>query len=295
MSAGQNRRQRTGTVAATIAVAVNLFSQATAASGAQPPAVAAFAPIGVFNSLEFTTNATQGLGNWKRALKQLDKEAKANALCDAGDAACPKALKSWRKELAGWRGLSPSEQLIRVNDYANAAIVYVEDKQAFGKADYWATPAQSLKGRGDCEDYALLKYASLRSLGFAEADMRLVVLNDLKRGLGHAVLSVKLGADTFILDNQDARILRHDTITHYAPVYSINAQGRWVNIAVKDVRRTKVAAVQLKAAKHVEQRFRQQATAMAAKLTAPTKQLAYAPPKPTRVLVAKLVESGKEE
>ncbi len=38
---------------------------------------------------------------------------------------------------------------------------------------------------------------------------------------------------TFILDNQDNRVLRHDTVARYAPVYSINAKSRWINIATR--------------------------------------------------------------
>jgi hypothetical protein len=91
----------------------------------------------------------------------------------------------------------------------------------------------------------LLKYASLRALGFVEDQLRIVILNDLKSGLGHAVLSVKTASGTFILDNQDNRVLRHDSIKHYAPVYSVNAKGRWINIATRDLKKRKVAPVVL--------------------------------------------------
>ncbi len=68
---------------------------------------------------------------------------------------------------------------------------YADDKSNYKTADYWATPPQSLRGRGDCEDYALLKYATLRDLGFPERDLRIIIVNDLRKGIGHAVVSVR--------------------------------------------------------------------------------------------------------
>ena len=205
----------------------------------------AFAPAGVFQSLEFETNATTGLANWNNAKRKLSAEAASYKACDAGQASCPPQLREWRSKLGQWRGLSAKAKLILVNRFANAAISYTDDRKAFHSRDYWATPLESLKGRGDCEDYVLLKYASLRSLGFAEDQLRIVIVNDLKAGLGHAILSVKINTETFILDSQDNRVLRHDSIQRYAPIYSINAKGRWINIATRDLKRSKVAPVML--------------------------------------------------
>jgi predicted transglutaminase-like cysteine proteinase len=208
-------------------------------------ATAAFAPMGVFQSIEFETNATSGMTSWNKAKRKLSAEAANYKACDAGSTKCPSQLRDWRDKLGQWSTLSPRAKLIQVNRFANAAIAYTDDRKAFRSADYWATPLESLKGRGDCEDYVLLKYASLRSLGFAEDQLRIVIVNDLKAGLGHAVLSVKTAEGTFILDNQDNRVLRHDSITRYAPVYSVNAKSRWINIATRDLKKRRVAPVVL--------------------------------------------------
>jgi predicted transglutaminase-like cysteine proteinase len=208
-------------------------------------ATAAFAPTGVFQSIELETNATSGLANWNKAKRKLVAEAASYKACDTGSTKCPSHLRDWRDKLGQWSHLTPRAKLIQVNRFANAAIGYTDDRKAFRSADYWATPLESLKGRGDCEDYVLLKYASLRSLGFTENQLRIVIVNDLKAGIGHAVLSVKVGAENYILDNQDNRVLRHDSITRYAPVYSVNTKGRWINIATRDLKRRRVAPVVL--------------------------------------------------
>jgi predicted transglutaminase-like cysteine proteinase len=208
-------------------------------------ATAAFAPMGVFQSIELETNATTGMASWNKAKRQLSAEAASYKACDAGSSTCPAQLRNWRNMLGQWSKLSQRAKLIQVNRFANTAIAYTDDRKAFRSADYWATPLESLKGRGDCEDYVLLKYASLRSLGFAEDQLRIVIVKDLKAGLGHAVLSVKTAGGTFILDNQDNRVLRHDSIVRYAPVYSVNAKGRWINIATRDLKKRKIAPVVL--------------------------------------------------
>jgi predicted transglutaminase-like cysteine proteinase len=44
---------------------------------------------------------------------------------------------------------------------------YKPDDQNYGQRDYWATPLEFLRRSGDCEDYAIAKYVTLRELGFA--------------------------------------------------------------------------------------------------------------------------------
>lgn len=210
----------------------------------QAPSVS-FAPTGVFQSIEFETNATTGMGNWARAKRKISAEAASYVACDTGSSKCPTQLRSWRAKLTLWKSLSAETKLLHVNQFANAAIGYTDDRKAFRTADYWATPLESLKGRGDCEDYVLLKYVSLRSLGFFEDQLRIVIANDLESGVGHAVLSVRLGKENYILDNQDNRVLRHDSIKRYAPVYSVNANGRWINIATRDLKKGKPVDVVL--------------------------------------------------
>ena len=199
----------------------------------------------MFQSIELETNATTGLANWNRAKRKLAAETSIYKACDNGSSECPPQLRDWRNKLKLWRALSQNAQLLQVNHFGNAAIAYTDDSKVFHAPDYWATPSESLKGRGDCEDYVLLKYASLRSLGFAEDQLRVVVVNDLKSGLGHAILSVRINSENYILDNQDNRVLRHDSIARYAPVYSVNAKGRWINIATRDLKRRKIAPVML--------------------------------------------------
>lgn len=83
-------------------------------------------------------------------------------------------LRAWRILLDELQGVAPQEQVRRVNEFFNAGVRYATDQQAWGVEDYWATPEELLRsGQGDCEDFALAKYVSLRELGVPEHQLHL--------------------------------------------------------------------------------------------------------------------------
>jgi predicted transglutaminase-like cysteine proteinase len=106
---------------------------------------------------------------------------------------------------------------------------YLTDPRNYGVKDYWATPIQFLKRDGDCEDYAIAKFISLRALGFTNDMLRIVVLQDLNLRIGHAILVVYLDGRALVLDNQVRRVVPAETIRHYQPIYSINEQHWWLH------------------------------------------------------------------
>lgn len=127
------------------------------------------------------------------------------------------------------QGKSPRDVLKLVNTFWNTW-PYREDMVNWGKPDYWAVPAQFLKKSGDCEDYAIAKYFTLKELGFAPGDMRIVVLRDTIRNLAHAVLVVYLDGEAYVLDNLSNVVQPHSRLRNYVPQYSVNENGRWTHI-----------------------------------------------------------------
>jgi predicted transglutaminase-like cysteine proteinase len=119
------------------------------------------------------------------------------------------------------------EQLRSVNARLNG-VPYVTDPVNWGVEDYWSTLAQFLRRDGDCEDYAIAKYMLLKQVGVPVADMKVVIVMDQNLNIAHAILAVKAGAVTYILDNQIADIVPDTAIRHYKPYYSINEQAWWV-------------------------------------------------------------------
>lgn len=114
-----------------------------------------------------------------------------------------------------------------INHHINR-ITYKRDLTAWNKSDYWATPEEFFqKKQGDCEDFAIAKYFTLKLLGFKDKDMRIVILNNKKRGEIHAVLAVNINGQTYILDNEIPQLTLANQIQHYQPIYSINTEYWW--------------------------------------------------------------------
>jgi predicted transglutaminase-like cysteine proteinase len=137
-------------------------------------------------------------------------------------------LQEWRQLLREIAAKDPVAQLEAVNSFMNRA-PYVTDPVNYGVPDYWATPLQFMTKDGDCEDYAIAKFMSLRQLGFDNGQMRVVVVDDLNLGVAHAILVVYLDGRAYVLDNQIARVVPAEIIRHYRPVYSINEDAWWLH------------------------------------------------------------------
>ena len=107
---------------------------------------------------------------------------------------------------------------------------YVLDLDNYGLEDYWAIPREFFANGGDCEDFAITKYFSLRWLGYPRETLRIVVVQDTNLRVPHAVLAVARGADVLVLDNQVREVLKHREVVHYVPVYSINESRWWIHM-----------------------------------------------------------------
>ena len=123
------------------------------------------------------------------------------------------------------------DQLRTVNTFFNKW-PYRLDEDIYGVSDWWATPQEFLKNSGDCEDYAISKYFALRELGFPPEDLRIVILKDRIRNIGHAVLAVYADNEVHVLDNVTDMIFPHTKYRHYVPQYSLNERARWAHIPV---------------------------------------------------------------
>ncbi len=120
------------------------------------------------------------------------------------------------------------EQIRSVNAEMNRHR-YILDPVNYGVPDYWATPFQFLRLDGDCEDYAIAKFMSLRALGFDNDSLRVVVLRDLNLKLAHAILVVYHEGQVFVLDNQISDVVEAAAIRHYRPIYSVNETAWWLH------------------------------------------------------------------
>ena len=86
-----------------------------------------------------------------------------------------------------------------------------------------------MRRSGDCEDYSIAKFYALRQLGFSDEELRIVVLKDAIRGVGHAVLAVYTDDDIRILDSLSDMVLTHTVYRHYQPLSSVSEVARWMH------------------------------------------------------------------
>jgi predicted transglutaminase-like cysteine proteinase len=119
------------------------------------------------------------------------------------------------------------KEIERVNEWVNANVTPMSDMDHWGVIDQWDYPTD---GKGDCEDYALLKRKLLIEEGMPRQALLMTVVKDLNND-GHAVLTVKTNKGEFVLDNMRDDV-RPWTQTGYRFVkrQSQTDQNVWVSI-----------------------------------------------------------------
>ncbi|MDE2579556.1 MAG: transglutaminase-like cysteine peptidase [Hyphomicrobiales bacterium] len=118
-------------------------------------------------------------------------------------------------------------EIQRINAWVNKNIEAVSDMDHWGVVDQWDYPTD---GKGDCEDYALLKRRMLMERGFPMSALLMTVVKD-KNGDGHAILTVKTDRGDFVLDNLSEDVKGwNKTGYRFVKRQSQNDQNAWVSI-----------------------------------------------------------------
>ncbi|MBL6934968.1 MAG: transglutaminase-like cysteine peptidase [Alphaproteobacteria bacterium] len=186
------------------------------------------APIPLFGTKEVRSANLKPFPKWTGVIDRYFSDANVKK------GSCEKTkfnkchLKAWKSFLKKIEGKDRKTQIKKVNDFMNRA-KYIVDTKNYQQPDYWATPGQFFNKNGDCEDYAIAKYMSLRALGFGNEDMRIVVLQDLNLKIPHAVLAVYTDNGPVLLDNQIPQVIPAKSVFHYKPVYSMNENFWWLH------------------------------------------------------------------
>ena len=186
---------------------------------------------GLFGSIEFHSSNLAAIPQWTSVIQRIHEQQDAFDACDADESSCRNArMREWRQLIRDIGDLPQEEQLRRVNRFANSIVPYITDSDNYGTSDYWASPVEFLDRSGDCEDYAIIKFVSLRELGVAQERMRIAVVMDSVRNIPHAVLVVETPETMYILDSLFDAVLEHTRVVQYVPQYSVNLTTRWAHI-----------------------------------------------------------------
>jgi len=163
---------------------------------------------------------------WNTLLKRYREEERKDVNCRSrGRGNCP--YTEWKALIDRLKGRDRLTQVEEVNRFANSWR-YITDPVNWGVDDYWETPGEFFDKSGDCEDYAIVKFMSLRALGFDNDELNLVAVMDLNLNVGHAVLLAEVGGRALLLDNQIKRVTKASAVRHYKPVFSANEKVWWL-------------------------------------------------------------------
>jgi predicted transglutaminase-like cysteine proteinase len=143
-------------------------------------------------------------------------------------------VKDWGNIISIFQSAAERQKLKDVNEFFNRKIQFVDDQKNWGQNDYWATPIESLmRGAGDCEDYAIAKYFTLKYLGVSVNKLRITYVKAKIGGAGsnitqaHMVLTYYAtpDAEPVVLDNLISEIRPASRRGDLLPIFSFNSEG----------------------------------------------------------------------
>ncbi|WP_374088678.1 transglutaminase-like cysteine peptidase [Methylomicrobium lacus] len=139
-------------------------------------------------------------------------------------------VQSWRHAIADNQSQPVAEKLNIANRWFNR-LKFEDDSVHWHSEDYWATPIETLATNGgDCEDFSIGKYFTLKELGIDDQCLRLTYVKSLTLNQPHMVLNYQCdgGATSLVLDNIVPEIMPSVDRSDLVPVYSFNAGGLWL-------------------------------------------------------------------
>jgi predicted transglutaminase-like cysteine proteinase len=147
------------------------------------------------------------------------------------------SVAAWRDLLTQAAGQPEAIKLRRANDFFNRRIRFGEDSDIWRTQDYWATPLETLgRAQGDCEDFAIAKYVTLKLLGIPSEKLRLTYVKARIGGpqstlvQAHMVLSYYPAPEDepLVLDNLISDIRPASRRPDLVTIFGFNAEGLWV-------------------------------------------------------------------
>ncbi|WP_371871902.1 transglutaminase-like cysteine peptidase [Pontibacterium sinense] len=139
-------------------------------------------------------------------------------------------LRNWQRLLDNLQNDSEAEKIRKVNDFFNK-VRFVNDINHWKKEDYWATPVEFLiTNGGDCEDFSIAKYYTLREVGVPDSKMSIAYVKAIEYNQAHMVLTYYKTPDSMpvILDNLIPQIKPANQRPDLIHVYSFNGDNLWL-------------------------------------------------------------------
>jgi predicted transglutaminase-like cysteine proteinase len=139
-------------------------------------------------------------------------------------------LNQWRDLINDNKNQPELFKLRLVTDFF-AQVPFKPDQEIWNTANYWATPLEFLgKNAGDCEDFAIAKYITLRAMNVPSSKLRIVYVVSKYLSQAHMVLAYyeTANANPLILDNLTDKILYASERPDLKPVYMFSEDDVWM-------------------------------------------------------------------
>ena len=189
-----------------------------AAAGSHPQAAPIFGM-----ATESVTGALAA--KWHAVEVAIDDEQRVLARCRI-DAACPIVAKDLLEIVGQGAGRSGLARVGLINRAVDLAIAPASDEAQWGVADHWSPPFETLRTRrGDCEDYAIVKYVALLEAGLSRDDVKIVILRNLLPNEDHAVVAARVEGKWLILDNRRLALVRDSEMVRSIPEFVLDEDG----------------------------------------------------------------------
>ena len=162
---------------------------------------------------------------WHHVKAAMAQDFAVVAQCHA-NGTCPVAAQRLIDISAEGAGRSGRARVGLINRAANLAVSPVSDETHWGVADHWSDPSETLLShRGDCEDYAILKYAALLVAGIPKNDVKIVILKNFFPNEDHAAVATRVDGQWLILDNRTLTLVRDTDVTRAIPEFVLDHEG----------------------------------------------------------------------
>jgi predicted transglutaminase-like cysteine proteinase len=162
---------------------------------------------------------------WRHVVAAIAQDSAVVAQCHSMGH-CPVAAQRLIDISAEGAGRGDRARVGLINRAANRAISPVSDAKQWGTPDHWSDPFETLLSyRGDCEDYAIVKYAALLEAGVPRDDVKIVILKNRFPNEYHAVAAARVHGEWLILDNRTLTLVRDLDLTRTIPVFLLDHEG----------------------------------------------------------------------
>lgn len=175
--------------------------------------------------METEPAAGEVAAKWRAVEAQIDRDQQVLARCRAHET-CPVVAQNLLNIVAEGAGRSGRARVGLINRAVDLAITPTSDEAQWGVADHWSSPFETLQTRrGDCEDYAIVKYVALLEAGLSHDDVKIVVLRNLLPKEDHAAVAARVNGEWLILDNRRLTLVRDMEMVGSIPQFVLDEAG----------------------------------------------------------------------